>query len=546
MTTGGRAVRGLPLEKKLPLLMTGVLLAVVVTGVIVVQREVRRASSLVTAHKLEESTKNFANLVGGTSTSVTARLGPLTRDSSIRRLIAVSPASERDRQLAQAQLASLFNPAVPTDSTLRSELWDANGNLIVGAGDSLPADGKPSAREMEKAGGPVFLTRFFQAGGRMYYWSAMPVKTAGVTRGYIAQRRRLNAQPQTEKTLASTAHADASILISNSDGSLWATLGGRLLGPPSAVDTSRGIPIVRHTDIAGKDQAVLYSVRAAGTPWTISMELPLAKLGQAQRDVVTRFAAISLILLVLGVIAVWIISRRLASPLARMTAAAEAIARGDYSYRVPEAGTYETAKLGASFNRMATEVEAANRNLLAAADAAEKAQVVAENANAAKANFLAAMSHELRTPLNAIAGYVQLMAMGLRGPLTDEQRTDLERIGRSQRYLLALIEQVLVFTQLEAHTVAIDLTDVAVDDLLRDTETLIKPQIVARDIRYAYEPKERDLVVHADRDKAQQIILNLVTNGAKYTEPGGEVKVSSESRNGHALIHVRDTGPGIP
>src|SRR3569832_157958 len=112
----------------------------------------------------------------------------------------------------------------------------------------------------------------------------------------------------------------------------------------------------------------------------------------------------SFLLLIFGAAAVWIISRRITSPLARMTVAAEAIARGDYSYRVPEAGGYETARLGASFNRMATEVEAANQKLLAAADAAADAQSVAEEANAAKANFLAAMSHELSTPLNAIAG----------------------------------------------------------------------------------------------------------------------------------------------
>jgi signal transduction histidine kinase len=222
------------------------------------------------------------------------------------------------------------------------------------------------------------------------------------------------------------------------------------------------------------------------------------------------------------------------------------MAKGDYSHRVNETGDYEIARLGSSFNKMATEVEAANQSLQDAAKSAEHAQATAEEANAAKANFLAAMSHELRTPLNAIAGYVQLLEMGLRGPLTQEQQTDLSRIKRSQEYLLGLIEQVLVFTQLEASQIEFNPEDVRVDDLMRDTETMIAPQIRSRGIDYTYMPRQPDLMVRADRAKMQQIILNLLSNGAKYTHPGGTMTASSESRNGSVFVRVSDTGAGIP
>jgi signal transduction histidine kinase len=195
---------------------------------------------------------------------------------------------------------------------------------------------------------------------------------------------------------------------------------------------------------------------------------------------------------------------------------------------------------------MATQVEAANQKLQDAAADAERAQNIAEEANAAKANFLAAMSHELRTPLNAIAGYVDLLEMGLRGPLTEEQQTDLSRIKRSQQYLLGLIEQVLVFTQLEAHRIAIHLQDVSLDELMHDAETMVRPQIRSKGIEYSYDTNNPGLVVRADRDKAQQIVLNLITNGAKYTSPGGKVSVRSEMQNGSVLVRVSDTGPGIP
>jgi len=136
--------------------------------------------------------------------------------------------------------------------------------------------------------------------------------------------------------------------------------------------------------------------------------------------------------------------------------------------------------------------------------------------------------------------------MGIRGPLNEEQQSDLNRIKRSQEYLLGLIEQVLVFTQLEGHSIEIHLEEVRLDEVLRDTETMIRPQISAKGIEYSYNAADPDLTVHADREKTQQILLNLITNGAKYTNAGGRVTVSSQSRNGTALISVTDTGPGIP
>ena len=99
----------------------------------------------------------------------------------------------------------------------------------------------------------------------------------------------------------------------------------------------------------------------------------------------------------------------------------------------------------------------------------------AENANRAKMDFLTTMSHELRTPLNAIAGYVDLLEMGVHGPVTEAQAQALDRVRRSQRHLLGLINDVLNFAKIEAGQVQFDFSDFDVQDALTDVEGLIDP-----------------------------------------------------------------------
>ena len=188
---------------------------------------------------------------------------------------------------------------------------------------------------------------------------------------------------------------------------------------------------------------------------------------------------------------------------------------------------------------------ALDRATLLAAERAARRD--AEAASRAKSEFLAVMSHELRTPLNAISGHVELLEMGLHGPLTPPQLEALSRVTRAQRHLLALITDVLNFSRIEAGRVDYELADVEIGEMIASVAPLIEPQLAARRLTYEVNASA-PLVVRADRDKLRQVLLNLLSNAVKYTEPGGRVVVDTWTReDGGAFgyVRVRDTGCGI-
>jgi PAS domain S-box-containing protein len=195
-------------------------------------------------------------------------------------------------------------------------------------------------------------------------------------------------------------------------------------------------------------------------------------------------------------------------------------------------------------------VEAERERLLEAAElaraTAEGARAEAETANRAKAEFLAVMSHELRTPLNAIGGYAELMEMGLRGPVTDQQQEDLARIQASQRHLLGLINEVLNYARLETGTVRYDLAAVRMGDALAAAEALIAPQARAKGLALIVTEVPGDVAVRADADKLRQIVVNLLSNALKFTDRGGRIELRCTPQNGCVLLRVADTGIGIP
>ena len=170
----------------------------------------------------------------------------------------------------------------------------------------------------------------------------------------------------------------------------------------------------------------------------------------------------------------------------------------------------------------------------------------AEEANSAKSQFLATMSHELRTPLNAIAGYTQLLTLGVRGEITPEQREDLERIDRSQRHLLSLINDILNFAKIEAGHVSIENAAVDLKEVFRGIQEFVEPQLREKHVNFSIRNEAKDVTACGDTDKVRQILINLLSNAIKFTQEGGNISVVCKPVDGVIRITVTDDGQGIP
>lgn len=221
--------------------------------------------------------------------------------------------------------------------------------------------------------------------------------------------------------------------------------------------------------------------------------------------------------------------------------------------RVQERAKYEHELLqakraaeesAAQLEAQAIELELQQNQLQQRTEEAEHFRRMADEANKAKSSFLATMSHELRTPLNAIGGYLQILGLGIPGPITDKQRDILERLEQSSRHLLHLINEVLNLSRIEAGQVDYHIEAVSVEKLVASIRPMIEPQLEKKQLAFDVNIPA-GLTVQADIEKAGQVLLNLMSNAIKFTEPRGSVEVRARRDGSNVLIEVSDTGIGI-
>jgi signal transduction histidine kinase len=154
------------------------------------------------------------------------------------------------------------------------------------------------------------------------------------------------------------------------------------------------------------------------------------------------------------------------------------------------------------------------------------------------------MSHELRTPLTAIMGYEELLSDGITGPVTELQRQQLGRINASARHLLGLIDEILTFARVDIGRERVRWESMSVNHTIADAAALVEPMAAAKSIAFIVDLLEEDQAIQTDGTKLRQMLVNLLSNGIKFTE-NGEVRVGCLVNNGMLELKIADTGVGI-
>jgi len=280
----------------------------------------------------------------------------------------------------------------------------------------------------------------------------------------------------------------------------------------------------------------------------LGIELPRSIYHEGQKSITYILISISSVCVVFGLIAVIEAEKQGLSRLKRLANTVERIANsGKISGRISTVGKDEISSLGANINRMLASMQRSEDAISERAEHLQVAVVEAQLANQAKTEFLSGVSHELRTPLTAIIGMAQLLQKKYYGVLNEKQSEYVQDILESSSHLLSLINDVLDLAKIEAGKTKLEMDQYSIRELIGSSVLIVKENAVKKGLHLTVEIAEEILNqnVVVDKRRFRQIMINLMSNSIKFTEPGGKVVVTAAIKRGVLEVGIADTGIGI-
>jgi len=519
------------IERKLPLFFSALLLVVVLVMLGAAYQQVRTAAISFASERVKRSTKEWVNASLRSTAQQRTQLATLVSDPGVRDFVASGGTRGRDWALA-----AMRRIAPDNTPNVAMELWDGAGHRLLLRGDSVFAT-HPAPLPASDSG--VVSPYRIQHDTLIMSDMQAVVRSGpeGAAIGRVVVVRRLNVSALARQTLTGISGGDMSLLIGNADGAPWTDLEKVIPAPPAEARVLHDSAIV--VSYERGDAKIGAAARIPGTPIMFISELSRRHVLAPTRVYLRRMSLIAAVIVLIGALGAWWVSRGITNPLRRFTTAAAAIASGDLGQQVDVPGTDELARLGRSFNVMASEVQRARSDL--EHQVVERTQALRET-NAELEAFSYSVSHDLRAPLRAIHGFARILLEDHGTELQPEAKRVLGVIDENTRRMGQLIDDLLSFSRLgrkELDTAPVDMTE-----LVRTVADEIRRSAGDRPLEITIGPLPP---ARGDRDMLRQAITNLLDNAAKFTRrrAPGQIEVGHRAAGAETVYYVKDNGAGF-
>jgi signal transduction histidine kinase len=343
------------------------------------------------------------------------------------------------------------------------------------------------------------------------------------------------------------AHPDISLVLQKTNLSSLPQVAAATSG---ATDQTGSQATASGRDLRGRQ--VLSAYETIDSPrWTVFAEQPLEEAFAPLYAWIGRTAFLLLVGLVLAALASLFLARRMVTPVRALQVGAARIGAGALDQRIEIKTGDELQALAEQFNAMTAQLRDSYATLEQRVE--ERTRELAEAtrqleaADRHKSEFLANMSHELRTPLNAIIGFSEVLLERMFGELNEKQEEYLQDILSSGQHLLALINDILDLSKVEAGQMELEPSEFSLRDVLESGLTMVRERASRHGISLSLEIQPGLDSIEADERKVKQVVFNLLSNAVKFTPDGGQVRLMARplGDGDWAEVSVQDTGIGI-
>ncbi|MGH7604603.1 MAG: sensor histidine kinase [Gemmatimonadaceae bacterium] len=533
------------LSRKLPLLISALLVTAILLLSAIAYRQL--TSALVTAGgvRMQSAAKLLGSLFEDSGKHLRGEVEKIAGDSTIRKFTATG--DPRSRAVAESALSHIAK--TPQQQTLAIEVSDKQGRQILWADGekvtaSAPFKNHPAVTPPTKTA----IEGFAFDHGVLHYQTVAPVVgPRGETIGAVTIYKQI-AQGQSAQLISGLIGADVSFLLTSDGGKTWTDLAGVVPGPANL-----GKPGVSQEFTGGKGVrrvGVVVPIRSMG--WTLLVDVPVSTVLAPANRFLRDMGIAAIVLVLIGGIAAFFISRQITGPLADITEAAEGISEGDYSLRVNYSRRDELGVLAQSFNSMAKQVDDAHhvlevrvqertRALESALQELSEAQesLVRREKLAMLGQLAGGVGHELRNPLGVMTNAIYYLVMVLKE--APENVKEYLGIIKTQ---IALSEKIVGDLLDFARVKTPQFENVPVETIVKEQLERIG-NLNGTKLVQTIAPNLPALRV--DRVQIGQVVLNLFTNALQAMEgKSGTLEVrASRGSNGFVRLDVRDTGVGM-